>query len=268
MAEHGLPITTKMAQGFAWTIAIPSGTQGYSNEEIDPGRHRWNNFRVSHPDLHLHTANNLEHNQAGALNREVADNYFACLKTTMENSGPNGSWQGSICEEVSEHSCQLFDYYDDSSVRTAGLQDIQSLRREKGAFYHQMAQPERSVMRLKTPVVLNLQNDAEQRGDAKALGLASLISECRFVCTMLLLCDTLPHITFLSKAFQSADCIILQMLPATLQSRLLEALKEANWTNLAGLEMYIEELNSAGIKFKMLLTLGPSYCKNSIQLPY
>ena len=91
MAEHGLPITTKMVQGFSWAIAILSGTQGHSKEETSPGKHWWHNFRVCHPDLHLRTANNLEHNQVGALNKEVADNYFVCLKTTMESSGLNGS---------------------------------------------------------------------------------------------------------------------------------------------------------------------------------
>ena len=56
------------------------------------------------------------------------------------------------------------------------------------------------------------------------------------------------------------------MLSVTLQS--LEALKEGNSTNLAGLEMYIEELTTTGIELKMLHTLGPSYFKNSIQQHY
>ena len=86
---------------------------------------------------------------------------------------------------------------------------------------------------------------------------------------MYLLCDTLPHITFLSKAFQGADCdysIIPKMVSATLQS--LEALKVTDGTNLLGLDTYIEELANAGIHLKMLPTLGPSYFKTSVQQPY
>ena len=100
--------------------------------------------------------------------------------------------------------------------------------------------------------------------DAKAVGVASLITEYRFVCTMLLLCDTLSHITFLSKAFQIADSdysIILRMLSSTLQS--LEALKEVDGINLAGLEMFIRDFTNAGIELKMLSTLGINYFKTT-----
>ena len=51
--------------------------------------------------------------------------------------------------------------------------------------------------------------------------------------------DALPHITFLSKAFQTADCdysSISRMPLSTLQS--LEALKEVDGINLADLEMF------------------------------
>ena len=85
---------------------------------------------------------------------------------------------------------------------------------------------------------------------------------------MLLLCDTLPHITFLSKAFQGADCdysIIAKMLSTTLQSR--EALQLTDGTNLLGLESYVEELTAAGIQLKMKPALGHSYSENSVKKP-
>ena len=65
------------------------------------------------------------------------------------------------------------------------------------------------------------------------MGLSSLITECRFVLTMLLLFDALPHITYLSKAFQVTDCdysIISPMLSAALQS--LNQLKVCDGVNL------------------------------------
>ena len=139
---------------------------------------------------------------------------------------------------------QLFDYFDNSSVRMAGMEAVQCLIEEKGRLLASCTarwlSTERSVTRLKScyvSVVVSLQCEAERRSDAKAVGLANLITEYRFVCTMLLLCDTLPHITFLSKAFQIADSdysIISRMLSSTPQS--LEALKEVDGINLAGLE--------------------------------
>jgi len=63
---------------------------------------------------------------------------------------------------------------------------------------------EQSVKRLKEcfrSVVMSLQHEGEERGDAKALGLHKLLTEYRFVCTLLLMCDVLPHISHLSKCF-------------------------------------------------------------------
>ena len=45
-------------------------------------------------------------------------------------------------------------------------------------------------------VVLILQREGEERSDAKALGLY------RFVCTMLLVCDVLPHVSLYQNAFR------------------------------------------------------------------
>ena len=124
-------------------------------------------------------------------------------------------------------------------------------------------------MRLRSCYISVLLSLQKHRGDAKALGLASLMSEYRFVYTMLLLCDTLPHITFPSKALQGADCdycIISTMLSTTLQS--LEALQLTDGTNLSGLESYVEELTAAGIQLKMTSVLGHSYCRNFLKKPY
>ena len=119
---------------------------------------------------------------------------------------------------------QLFDFYENNAVRMAGLQAIQTFIQEKGRLLAtcttRWLSTERSVMRLKTCIssVVLSQREGE---DAKAIGLATLVTEYRFVCTMLLLCDVLPHISILSKAFQVMDCdysMISQMLGSTLKS--------------------------------------------------
>ena len=86
MAEHGFPLTANMARGFAWAVSLCSATSGWFNEETGPGKHWWRNFRSQHPELTLRTADNLECTRANALTRDVVDNYFECLKNTLEQN--------------------------------------------------------------------------------------------------------------------------------------------------------------------------------------
>ena len=76
---------------------------------------------------------------------------------------------------------QLFDFFDNSAVRMAGLEAMQSLLQEKGRLLANCTtrrlSTERSVTRLKTcyiSVVLSIQREGEERSDAKAIGLSSL----------------------------------------------------------------------------------------------
>ena len=102
---------------------------------------------------------------------------------------------------------------------------------------------EQSVKQLKEcfrSVLLSLQCEGEERGDAKALVLHNLITEYRFVCTLLLMCDILPHVShLLSKCFQITDCdysIIPRMLSSTITS--LKQLKTSNGVNLSNLQEF------------------------------
>lgn len=108
---------------------------------------------------------------------------------------------------------QLYDFFDNSAVRTAGPEAVQTLIKESGKSLAPCStrwlSTERSVNRLRKcfiSVVLTLQREGEERSDAKAVGLSHFVTEYRFICTMLLLCDALPHISNLSRCFQSADC--------------------------------------------------------------
>ena len=83
ISSHGFPLTTNMARAFAWAR---SGTQGCFNEESGPGKHWWQNFQACHPELTLRTADILERSRTNALTRDVVNNYFTCLKTTLEDS--------------------------------------------------------------------------------------------------------------------------------------------------------------------------------------
>ena len=60
------------------------------------------------------------------------------------------------------------------------------------------------VTRLKeilSSVIISLERESVERGDAKATGLHALICDYEFIATLLLFCDTLPTINRLSKCF-------------------------------------------------------------------
>ena len=124
---------------------------------------------------------------------------------------------------------QLFDFYANSAVRTARLEAIQSFIQEKQT---KLLEPcsirwlsiEHSVQKIKEyfiPVVLSLEREGSKRSKAKAISLSKLVTEYRFICAMLLLCDCLPHVAYLSKCFQieAVDySIITAMLSSTITS--------------------------------------------------
>ena len=171
---------------------------------------------------------------------------------------------------------QLYDFFDNSTVRTAGLEAIQTLISESGKPLAPCAtrwlSTERSVNRLRKcyiSVVLGLQREGEERSDAKALGLNKLVTEYRFVCTMLLLCDALPHVTHLSKCFQGADCdysIIPRMVSSTVHG--IKLLKTVDGVNMQGLEAFLEQIRNLGIDLSKPSHLGDEYFKASIKKPY
>ena len=82
-------------------MSLRSGTQGRFNEETGPGKHWWRNFRSHHPELTLHTADNLERSRANALSKDIVNNYFDCLKSTLEeNALMNAPRQFFNCDET------------------------------------------------------------------------------------------------------------------------------------------------------------------------
>lgn len=171
---------------------------------------------------------------------------------------------------------QLFDFFNNSAVRTAGLEAVQALIHESGKLIApcttRWLSVDRSVNRLKACfkfVVISLQRESQERSDARALGVVSLTCEFRFIATMLLLCDTLPHVSHLSKCFQIQDCdysIIPRMLSSTISC--LEQLKSANGTNLAALQPFLHEVSEADINISKKSNLGEDYYNDNIREPY
>lgn len=151
---------------------------------------------------------------------------------------------------------QLFDFYNNSAVRTAGLLAVQKL----------LVQPELKVLqpsstrwlstgncvdRLKKilgSIIISLGRESEERGDAAAAGLYKFLSEYNFIATLLLFCDTLPTINRLSLIFQSRD-IDYALLATVVDStkNTLSKLRNADGKNLGDIQLYIAKLEENGV---------------------
>ncbi len=171
---------------------------------------------------------------------------------------------------------QLFDFFQNSAVRMAGLESVKSLLQQKGRLEAPSStrwlSVERCVNKLKlcfSSIVIALEREGTERTDAKAIGLHRLVSEYRFVCTMLLMCDALPHVSRLSKCFQITDCdysIIPRMVTCTIKS--LELLKTKDGINLGELHEFLDSLQQADIEIKKPAHLADDYFRDSIRVPF
>ncbi|XP_022106967.1 zinc finger protein 862-like [Acanthaster planci] len=152
---------------------------------------------------------------------------------------------------------QLFDFFDNSNVRTAGFLAVQNIllpQKEgegKTDTPGKLLEPSttrwlsigNSVERVKKAfpdLIVTLQREGTERTDTRALGLNRLVTTYKFTATMLLLCDVLPHINALSKAFQKKDSdytLVHELVTSTITT--LKSLKETDGVNLARLPEFL-----------------------------
>lgn len=59
-----------------------------------------------------------------------------------------------------------------------------------------------TLMKCLPSVLTSLEREAEERNDVRAAGLAKLTQDHRFVMSLHMMCDILPHLTELSTAMQ------------------------------------------------------------------
>jgi hypothetical protein len=156
---------------------------------------------------------------------------------------------------------QLYDFFDNSNVRTAGFLVVQKIlfaekdlvaEGARGGLPGKLLAPSttrwlsigHSVERIRKAfpdLIVALQREGTERTDAKAIGLCRLVTTYKFAATMLLLCDILPHINTLSKIFQKQQSdytIVRDVVSATISS--LKTYKETDGDNLKRLPEYLE----------------------------
>jgi hypothetical protein len=108
---------------------------------------------------------------------------------------------------------QLYRFYSNSPVRTAGLRAIQEVIDDPMLKLTQAKDVrwlshERAVSHLRQclkSVILSLEQESSERNNAEAAGLLSFIRTYNFIASLYLFSDVLPHIAGLSRAFQRKD---------------------------------------------------------------
>ncbi|XP_006813061.1 zinc finger protein 862-like [Saccoglossus kowalevskii] len=171
---------------------------------------------------------------------------------------------------------QLYDYFDNSAVRSAGLSAIQTTLREQELKLLQPSSTrwlsvDLSVTRLKNifaSVLMSLDCEGEERSDAKAVGLQNLMSSWRFIATMLLMCDLLPHVSRLSKAFQASEFEYSSMKPLVRSTiTTITDMKHNDGENLQQLPDLINKLQQSDITVKTRAD-DAIFFKNSVRGKY
>ena len=145
-------------------------------------------------------------------------------------------------KKFKDHLRKLYDFFHNSSARTAGLRAVQELLDNPKLKLLQPSSTSwlsvgNAVKRLKeifASVVVSLEREAQERDDVIAAGWHHVMTEYKFVATVLLLCDVLPTINRLSLLFQ------------------------AQWIDFSSLSKYIQ---SAVTKLDDMNTVDGAYLK-------
>ena len=145
---------------------------------------------------------------------------------------------------------QLYRYYQNSAVRSSGLKEIQAVLNDPILKLTQAKDVrwlshERAVQNLRQcfpSVLASLEREASERHDAQALGLSSFMETYKFLATLLMLCDILPCMACLSKAFQKQDLdytLIKPLISGSIAT--LNNLKTSPGEHFLSLDKFLEE---------------------------
>ena len=185
-------------------------------------------------------------------------------------------------KKFKDHPRKLYDFFDNGSVRTAGLRAVQELLDNPKLKLPQPSSTRwlsvgNAVKRLKeifASVVVSLEREAEERDDVIAVGLHHVMTEYKFVATMLLLCDVLPTVNRLSLLFQ-AQWIDFSSLSKYIQSAVtkLDGMNTVDGAYLKSIDEYVHQLSQSGLEIRKLVKRGDTVdhhevFRRSVQLPF
>ena len=119
-----------------------------------------------------------------------------------------------------------------------------------------------------------MEREAEERDDVTAAGLHHVLTDYKFVATMLLLCDVLPTVNRLSLIFQVQQ-IDSTGVPRYVQSDIskLETITSKDDNSLKSIGNYVQQLSMAGVTIRRVAKRGENLdaheaFRKSIQLPF
>ncbi|XP_038075866.1 uncharacterized protein LOC119743514 isoform X1 [Patiria miniata] len=97
-------------------------------------------------------------------------------------------------------------------------------------------------------LLISLEREAAERGDPKAVGLASFMKTYNFAATVSMLSDVLPHLTRLSLLFQKTNVdftVVDTVVHATIAA--VEHLRDHYGQHMTALSAFVEKLRSEGV---------------------
>ena len=105
---------------------------------------------------------------------------------------------------------QLFKFYENSAVRTAGSKSIEQLLETPELKLKRPAETRwlshdaacQTLVKVLQAVITSLEQEATERGDALARGLCKIVKKYKFIATLYMMCDVLPVVSHLSRTFQ------------------------------------------------------------------
>lgn len=177
-----------------------------------------------------------------------------CVAHRLALSAAQAADNVPYLKKFKRYLSQIFFYYHNSSVRSASLKAIQEVLdnpvlKTKAAgdtrwLSHDQAVS--TIRRILPSLVAHVEKEAEEKGDALALGLVHVIRKYYFVASLYLLSDILPHLSRLSRLFQESDIDFSKVqvhVANTLE--VLEALKVHDGPYMQKLDSALEEELSA-----------------------
>nr|XP_033805888.1 zinc finger protein 862-like [Geotrypetes seraphini] len=123
---------------------------------------------------------------------------------------------------------QLFYFFQNSSVRMAGLTEMQNilnipqikLKMASDTRWLSHASAVQSLRQCMMSVIAALEREATERNDITAEGLSRCIKTYNFVSSLMMLSDVLPLLSNLSKAWQRQDVNLTEIEPILLATKL------------------------------------------------
>ena len=151
---------------------------------------------------------------------------------------------------------QLYRFYDNSPVRTAGLHSIQEVLNEPTLKLSQAKDVrwlshEKAVNNLRkcfSAVIVSLEREATERTCVEAHGLAVFVRKYEFVATLHMLSDVLPPLAQLSRAFQTKDInfsMVRPLVAATIAT--IQTLKDHSGEHFKSLPDVLKNLQQFNI---------------------